>query len=160
MGEASRRRMAAAHSPNDGKSDRLAALVVASAADAFARSIREGSALLAVFEATGFDPGLFDGSGLVAFLPGVDDRGRTPSLTKRKSGRHPLKHRYEWRTRALARLTSDERRKFVASVRAHPGASPTLVSETRAAFASAMRDARARDEIAETAARAGGVGYV
>ncbi len=142
MGEASRRRTAWAQDTAP-KDDRLAALAVT--ADAFARSIRKGQALVSVFEANGFDPGLFSGSGLVAFLPGVDDRGRALSLMRRDSGRAPLRWRYEWRTRALARFTSVERRCFVAAVRTYPEAAQGTVREARAAFASDVRGPRARD---------------
>jgi hypothetical protein len=62
---------------------------------------------------------------------------------------------HERRTRALARLVSDERWAFVAAIRAHPAAAQGTARKARETFAHALMDARARDEAAMTEARHG-----
>jgi hypothetical protein len=132
-----------------------AAPAVTAAAKAFTRAVREASGELA-YETHGLDPARFGrrtppfATPTTAPVPRVDAGGRALVFVNRKDG--AIHYWYERRTPALV---SDERRPFVAAIRAHPAAAHATAREARETFADALMDARAHAEAAMTEARHG-----
>jgi hypothetical protein len=147
------RRRGGCLTPQKLEADRVAsAPAVRTAAEVFIHAISQSTAMLAALEAEGLNPERFIGPVEFAMplpetIPGVDTNGRALVVYKlEKSG--AIVWQYERRTRALARLTSVERRGFIEAVLSHPHASQEAVRKAREMFARAMQDARARDHAA------------